>query len=244
MIKGNDVHNLGHTGNGGWDHGFGAGEGFAWGAPNPYGMGPITQNESGDSDVAHNGRIGMIQGHKGGFGNGFAGWGNAGTGDMLDTDQEIGDGEFEPHHPLVVKPGRGHFHHNHNHGVGYGFNAGYKSAVPKKVLQDIHEAVEAEVSDISVDSTKLKNTTTTETTTAVVDESTAKDDIQDVESISSKNIRENEPDIGKNNLHNKLDNESVATVERSTAAPVKKSLYDKTNFIVRSSASNEPSTRA
>ena len=162
MVQGEDPGNLGHTGHAdGWDHGFGAGHGFSWGAPNPYGMDPISHNEGGDLDLNHSGRYGMVLGHKGSFGSGVAGWGNAGTGDMLETDQEIGDGDFEPHHPLVVKPGRGHFHHGHNHGVGYGFNAGYKSEVPKgkidnSILKNINEAIESEFSNINVEANKMK----------------------------------------------------------------------------------------
>ena len=131
MVQGQDPHGVGHTGHGGgWDHGFGAGHGFAWGEPNPYGMGSVAHNAGGLPEAENNGRIGMALGHKGHFGSGFAGWGNASTGDMLATDQDIGEGDYEPHHPLVVPPGRGHLHHNHNHRVGYGSNKGYKATVP------------------------------------------------------------------------------------------------------------------
>jgi len=126
MVEGYNNLGIGHIGKdvGGWDHGFGAGHGFAWGGPTAHGMGPIAHNESGDFLAEHNGQYGFSHGYKGRFGSGLAGWGNPSTGDMLDTDQEIGEGDYEPHHPLVVPQGRGHFHHNHNHGIGYGFGSG------------------------------------------------------------------------------------------------------------------------
>lgn len=161
MINGEDCQNLGHTGPcGGWDHGSGEGHGFSWGGPNAYGMDPIS-HEAGWGFNAQDNRYGVSYGHKGRFGSGFAGWGNLNVGDMLNSDQEIGDGDFEPNHPMVVEQGRGHFDHNsHGHGIGYGFNKGDKSNVPetasKEVLKNINEAIDTEVSNINYEATKLK----------------------------------------------------------------------------------------
>lgn len=107
------------------------------------------------------GNYGGTYSHKGGFGSGFAGWGNPSTGDMLQSDQDIGEGDFEPHHPPIVEQGRGNFNHNsHNHGIGYGYNKGEKSKVPetapKDVLKNINEAINEEVSSINVEAARIK----------------------------------------------------------------------------------------
>ena len=256
MIQGEDKLNLGHTGHtGGWDHGFGAGHGFGWGAPNPYGMGPFSHNEGGHIDVTNNGRIGMITSHKAGFGSGFAGWGNAGTGDMLQTDQEIGDGDFEPHHPLVMPQGRGHFHHNHNHGVGYGFNAGYKSTVAstssdEDILKNINEAIESEVSGINVEASRLKSdkTAANPSETPNIQPHKIENEIAQTKNV----IRVNEnsktefplakvDNAPERNRVTEIDTPPLSSNDEQTAVVAeKKSLFDAEHHIVKSSAQNEP----
>jgi len=258
MIQGEDAQNLGHTGHtGGWDHGFGAGHGFGWGAPNPYGMGPFSHNEGGHIDVQNNGRIGMVTGHKGGFGSGFAGWGNGGTGDLLETDQEIGDGEFEPHHPLVMPQGRGHFHHNHNHGVGYGFNAGYKSIVSlapgdKDILKNINEAIESEVSGINVEASKLQNdkTPSHSSQTSKTQQLETQSKTAEAKNVISvdKNSKTEDPLAKVNNsllMTREIEKDEKETSisnddKQSAVVAENKSLFDAKHHIVKSSALNEP----
>ena len=233
MIQGEDCHNLGHIGScGGWDHGFGEGQGFSWGEPNAYGMRPVSHQAGwgfGEHEDIDN--YGGIYGHKGGFGSGFAGWGNQNTGDMLHTDQEIGEGEFEPHHPLVVEQGRGHFSHNsHNHGIGYGFNKGYKSNVAdlpsKEVLSNINAAIDTEVSNINEEAQKLKEKTeikaiesSTLHSTSIKQKAANKKD-GGLKATDSNKLEEVDADVVKMvDVGEKKTSDSNITIDNKTADP-------------------------